>query len=68
MLVGAGDVGMCGVPEVAMTASLLEGIPGTIVALGDLAYPAGSANDFATCYDPTWGRVRDAHAPRAGQP
>jgi 3',5'-cyclic AMP phosphodiesterase CpdA len=66
VLVGAGDVGMCGIPEVAMTANLLERIPGTIVALGDLAYPAGSANDFATCYDPTWGRVRERTRPTPG--
>ena len=41
VLVGAGDVAMCGVPEVETTAKLLEGIPGTIMALGDLAYPSG---------------------------
>jgi 3',5'-cyclic AMP phosphodiesterase CpdA len=57
---------MCGIPEVAMTANLLESMPGTIVALGDLAYPAGSANDFATCYDPTWGRVRQRTHPAPG--
>jgi hypothetical protein len=68
VLVGAGDVAMCGVPEVEMTARLLEGIPGTVMALGDLAYPAESANDFATCYDPTWGTRQIADSPRAGQP
>jgi acid phosphatase type 7 len=66
VLVGAGDVGMCGIPEVAMTANLLETIPGTIVALGDLAYPTGSASDFATCYDPTWGRLRERTRPAPG--
>jgi acid phosphatase type 7 len=66
VLLAAGDVGMCGVPEVAMTASLLESMPGTIVALGDMAYPAGSANDYATCYDPTWGRVRQRTRPAPG--
>ena len=66
VLVGAGDIGMCGVPEVEMTAKLVEGIPGTVVALGDLAYPAGSANDFARCYDPTWGRFKARTRPAPG--
>jgi len=66
VLVGAGDVAMCGAPEVEKTAQLLESIPGTVLALGDLAYPAGSANDFATCYEPTWGRVKARTRPAPG--
>ena len=66
VLVGAGDVAMCGVPEVETTAKLLESIPGTVMAIGDLAYPAGSANDFATCYAPTWGRVKERTRPAPG--
>jgi 3',5'-cyclic AMP phosphodiesterase CpdA len=66
VLVGAGDVAMCGVPEVELTARLLEGIPGTVMALGDLAYPAGSASDFAACYEPTWGRVKERTRPAPG--
>jgi 3',5'-cyclic AMP phosphodiesterase CpdA len=66
VIVGAGDVAMCGVPEVEATAKLLEGIPGTVMALGDLAYPRGSANDFATCYEPTWGRVKARTRPAPG--
>lgn len=30
--------------------------PGTVVALGDLAYESGTAAEFATYYRPTWGR------------
>ena len=66
VLVAAGDAAMCGVPEVEMTARLIDSIPGTIVALGDLAYPAGSANDFATCYEPTWGRFKNRTRPAPG--
>jgi 3',5'-cyclic AMP phosphodiesterase CpdA len=66
VLVGAGDVAMCGVPEVETTARLLESIQGTIFALGDLAYPSGSATDFATCYEPTWGRVKGRTRPAPG--
>src|SRR5688572_23879126 len=65
VLVGAGDIGMC-VPEVHATAKLLEGIPGTVITLGDLAYPAGSAHDYAACYDPTWGRVKERTRPAPG--
>jgi hypothetical protein len=35
------------------------------MALGDLAYPNGTAEDFK-CYDKTWGRVKDRTRPAAG--
>ena len=66
VLVGAGDVGLCGVPEVEATARLLESVPGTVMALGDLAYPSGSSHDYAACYDPTWGRVKARTRPAPG--
>jgi calcineurin-like phosphoesterase family protein len=66
VLVGAGDVAMCGLPEVEATAALLERIPGTVFAAGDLAYPSGSARDFAACYEPTWGRVKHRTRPAPG--
>jgi len=55
-LVGAGDIAMCNEPGAAQTARLLDSIPGTVVALGDLAYMQGSEQNFRECYDPTWGR------------
>jgi calcineurin-like phosphoesterase family protein len=66
VLVGAGDVAMCGMPEVEATAALLERIPGTVFAPGDLAYPTGSARDFSACYEPTWGRVKHRTRPAPG--
>ena len=48
------------------TARLLEGIAGTVMALGDLAYPSGSAGNFAACYEPTWGRVKARTRPAPG--
>ena len=66
LLVGAGDVAMCGVPEAEATAKLLDGIGGTVMALGDLAYPAGAARDFDTCYEPTWGRHKRRTRPAPG--
>jgi hypothetical protein len=35
------------------------------MALGDLAYPNGTAEDFK-CYDKTWGRVKDRTRPAVG--
>ena len=35
-------------------------------AAGDLAYPHGSAVNFAECYEPTWGRHRDRTKPVPG--
>jgi hypothetical protein len=41
----------------ARTARLiLSENPGTVVALGDLAYDKGTAHEFATYYRPTWGQ------------
>lgn len=65
-IAAAGDIAMCGPPEVEATARLIDDIPATVLALGDLAYPAGSARDFATCYDPTWGRHRGRTRPAPG--
>ena len=66
ILVGAADVAMCGVPEVEATAKLLDNMPGTVFAAGDLAYPAGTARDFETCYEPTWGRHKRRTRPAPG--
>lgn len=57
---------MCGRPEPLATAGLLDGIPGTVIAPGDLAYPAGSERDFATCYEPSWGRHKSRTRPAPG--
>ena len=78
MLVGAGDIARCYEPEnpfvvtppsetgAEATAKLLDGIPGTVIAVGDNAYEAGSPYDFATCYQPTWGRHKSRTRPAVG--
>jgi hypothetical protein len=66
VLVGAGDIADCANLDGAeATAKLLEKIPGTVVAVGDLAYPDGTKENF-TCYDQTWGRVKDRTRPTPG--
>jgi alkaline phosphatase len=58
-LIAAGDIARCDSQADEATAALVETIAGTVVTLGDNAYPAGSEADFARCYDPSWGRFRD---------
>ncbi len=66
VLVGAGDIADCrDLLGAEATAKLLEQIPGTVMALGDLAYPGGTKQDFA-CYDTTWGRVKSRTRPAPG--
>lgn len=67
VLVGAGDIATCGELEGAeATAKLIDKIPGTVFAVGDLAYPDGSDEQFAKCYGPTWGRFKDRTRPAPG--
>ena len=67
VLVGAGDISSCKDPEGARaTAKLVEKIPGTVFAAGDLAYEKGSAEEFKNCYDPTWGRFKERTRPALG--
>ena len=66
-LVGAGDIATCKHIESAKaTAKLIEGIPGTVFAAGDLAYEKGSSEEFKDCYDPAWGAFKDRTKPALG--
>ena len=55
-LIGAGDIASCAYMTDSQTARLLDDEWGTVVALGDNAYPKGSTAQYRNCYDPTWGR------------
>ena len=66
VLIAAGDIASCAENGDAATAALIRGIAGTIATLGDNAYPNGGTNDFARCYDPTWGTERYRTRPAAG--
>jgi len=66
VLVGAGDIADCrDLRGAEATAKLLEQVPGTVMAVGDLAYPDGSKENFK-CYDKTWGRVKSRTRPAPG--
>jgi hypothetical protein len=65
-LVVAGDVGWCGSPAVGQTARLVDGLPGDLLLVGDLAYPNGTPDDFRRCFDPEYGRFRARFRPLPG--
>ena len=66
VLVGAGDIADCtDISGAEATARLLEKIPGTVMAVGDLAYPDGTKENF-DCYNKTWGRVKGRTRPAPG--
>ena len=65
-LLAAGDIASCRSGGDEATAALLDRLPGTVVTLGDNAYERGSADEFARCYDPSWGRHRSRTRPAPG--
>jgi acid phosphatase type 7 len=67
VLVGAGDIALCGYDADEATARLLDAIEGTVYTTGDNAYPRGSSEDYEACYDESWGRHFDrTRFPAAG--
>jgi acid phosphatase type 7 len=78
VLVGAGDIARCypsdnptqitppHLTAAEQTASLLDQIPGTVMAVGDNAYEFGSPSDYLLCYHPTWGRHKARTRPATG--
>jgi Concanavalin A-like lectin/glucanases superfamily/Bacterial Ig domain/Fibronectin type III domain len=68
VMLAAGDIAGCypGSGEGA-TANLIDNQPGIVAPLGDDAYQTGSAEQFANCYDPTWGRFYARSMPVPGE-
>jgi hypothetical protein len=66
VLLAAGDVGVCGSTGPVETGQLLDTLDGTIIAIGDLAYRHGTAQEFATCFDPVWGHHKGRMKPAPG--
>jgi hypothetical protein len=67
VFVGTGDIASCDdLSGAEATAKLIDKIPGTVFAVGDLAYPDGSDEQFANCYGPTWGTFKDRTRPAPG--
>lgn len=66
VLYAAGDIAQCGLPGAGLTARLVVEPSAHVLAVGDLAYPDGRAEDFANCYQPTWGRFKARTLPVPG--
>jgi Calcineurin-like phosphoesterase len=66
VLVGAGDIASCSSTGDEATARLLSGIDGTVATFGDNAYVKGTSDDFANCYEPTWGQFKARTMPSLG--
>ncbi len=62
----AGDVAQCNSPGAQRTAQIIKALPYPVLAVGDLAYPNGSAEDFSRCYAPHWGVFKDRTYPAPG--
>src|SRR6185436_4450068 len=66
VIIAAGDIGDCTRTSDEATGALLDTIPGTVMPLGDNAYLSGTPTEYATCYDPAWGRVKNRTRPVPG--
>ena len=64
VLIGAGDIAVCGTPGDEATARLVDSVlradsaakvHDEVFTLGDNAYPNGTESDFALCFTPSWG-------------
>ncbi len=65
-VLAAGDIASCGKMGASETAALLKILPGTILALGDLAYSDGTPADYSQCFEPTWGPYKARIRPAPG--
>src|SRR6201992_733805 len=66
VLLAAGDIADCtNLAGAEATAKILEDNAGVVAAIGDLAYPDGTAENFK-CYNKTWGRVKNRTRPAPG--
>jgi hypothetical protein len=78
-VLAAGDIARCSepwwpkpikslweAPGAPLTADLLDRVPGTVLALGDLVYDKETVEAQRNCYDATWGRHRERTRPVPG--
>ena len=72
MLVGAGDIAVCGTNEIdSATAALVQNVldadsTAMVFTAGDNVYPDGSLTHFNNCYEPTWGAFKSRTRPGLG--
>jgi hypothetical protein len=66
VVVAAGDIVDCTRENDEATARLVGGMEGTVLTLGDNAYPEGTAQDFEECYEPSWEQFKERTMPTPG--
>ncbi len=67
VVVAARDIAICyGTGGDEATSRLLSDIGGTVLTLGDNVYQDGTPEEFADCYDPSWGRHKNRTKPSPG--
>jgi hypothetical protein len=67
VVLAAGDIASCRGRGDDDTAVLLGLYPrATVATLGDTVYDSGSESEFASCYQPTWGRAKARTRPAIG--
>jgi calcineurin-like phosphoesterase family protein len=66
VVLAAGDIASCSTTGDTATAALIKTRTGTVLPLGDLAKPHGTASEFTNCYGPTWGVFKSRTRPTTG--
>lgn len=66
VLLAVGDIGSCDGQADDAVADLASRLPGQIALLGDIVYDSGTPHEFADCFDPAWGALRDRLHPVPG--
>ncbi len=66
VILAAGDIASCASSGDEATATLLDGLAGTVITLGDNVYESGTVSEFTNCYGPSWGRHLARTMPSAG--
>jgi len=66
VLVGGGDIASCNNRGAEATATILDRVDGIVFTTGDNVYETGTADEFARCYEPTWGRHKGRTRPSPG--
>jgi 3',5'-cyclic AMP phosphodiesterase CpdA len=66
VLIGAGDIARCSMPQDYLTADIIEGISGDVVTFGDNTQVAGTTQEFTDCYNPSWGTFKSRTHPSPG--
>jgi acid phosphatase type 7 len=67
LLIGAGDIAVCGEDQDELTSAILERYPeAAIFTAGDNTYDTGRAVEYQNCYGPSWGRFKDRTRPSPG--